>query len=47
MLKRQKYNNLDNYCDDYFKELNGSFNNNSIKPKAYNFPHPISSPKIN
>lgn len=31
MLKKQKYNNLDNYCDDYFKELNGSFNADTRK----------------
>lgn len=31
MLKKIKYNNLDTYCDDYFKEFNNSFDASSRK----------------
>ena len=29
MLKKLKYNSLDNYCNDYFEEMNNSFDANS------------------
>lgn len=29
MLKKLKYNSLDNYCNDYFEEMNNSFDVNS------------------